>query len=148
MKAGYRNTSTYTQKNKQHAMGGEWFFTFHRDSPHPFPLQEYQLFLLREVVPDTVSVIEEKHPDNNVYATFTYECHRHSKETTSGFQLYWNPLVTPLSPEPLHLHARCAPIAFKELVYPLQQRLVTLFPHHFSIELGDGLSGYGTEDLI
>ncbi len=53
--------------------------------------------------------------------------------------LLWNPIETVSKND---IHARCAPMLFKDLSNQIQMKLVQEFPDHFTVCWKNGLSGY------
>lgn len=138
-------------------MSGEWHFSFKYENKKSFDVPKYQQLLAKlrkeyepqfSILDSTEAVIEwaemtaEKMFDNNVFAEFSYRCTKEHIKKGPGhgvWTLFWDPT---LSRNNNDLHARCAPLCFKELSNEIQVKLATEFPNHFVVSWKNGLSGY------
>ncbi|KAJ7558801.1 hypothetical protein O6H91_04G056300 [Diphasiastrum complanatum] len=138
-------------------MGGEWIFTFRNDDEKPLDVIAYQQKLRELKANYSQEAMKgatwfDENPDDNIYAKFVYECHRHAHWGDGGhkpvWHLLWNPISVLSSDSRFHVsdvHARCAPYDFKVYSNIIQQELERDFPKNFSVYWGDGLSGVGSE---
>lgn len=138
-------------------MGGEWIFSFIYQNKESLDLAKYQQMLrkLRQEFESEFSMIDPTEgsvkwanltanniPVSNVFAQFSYRCTKEHMFRGPGhgtWTLYWNPTETTTKND---IHARCAPMFFKELSNQMQMKLVEQFPDHFTVFWKNGLTGY------
>lgn len=138
-------------------MGGEWIFSFKHENKGSLDLPKYQQFLrkLRQEFESEFSIIDSTEgsvkwtnlnqqniPVSNVFASFTYNCikdHIIKGHGHGTWTLYWDPTEANTKN---NIHARCAPMLFKDLSNQIQTKLANEFPDHFAVKWKNGLSGY------
>lgn len=138
-------------------MGGEWNFSFCHQNKESLDIAIYQQMLrkLRLEFESEFSMMNategsvqwapltaDNAPATNVFARFSYRCvkqHVFKGPAHGTWTLYWNPTETNAKND---IHARCAPMFFKELSNQIQLKLADEFPDHFTVLWKNGLSGY------
>lgn len=136
-------------------MGGEWNFSF--QNKESVDIGKYQQLLRKlrqefeyefsmmsptEGTAKWTNLTADNVPVNNVFAKFSYRCTKEHLFKAPGhgtWTLYWNPTVTNAKND---IHARCAPLFFKDLSNQIQMKLAEEFPDHFTVFWKNGLSGY------
>lgn len=138
-------------------MGGEWIFSFKHQNRDSLDVAKYQQLLqkLRQEYESEFSMMSSSEgsirwanvtgangPVNNIFAKFHYYCVKEHIIRGSGhgtWTLYWDPTLFNAKND---IHARCAPMFFKDISNQIQSKLVEAFPEHFSVTWKNGLSGY------
>lgn len=136
-------------------MGGEWNFSFKHQNKDALDITKYQQSLrkLQQEFESEFSMMNpsegsvkwtpaQESPVNNVFAKFSYHCmkpHVYKPPGHGTWTLYWNPIETIAKND---IHARCAPMFFKEISNQIQSKLVEEFPDYFTVVWKNGLSGY------
>lgn len=139
-------------------MGGQWKFSFQHAEKDSFDVTKYQQVLkeLRAKYEPQFSVMDavegrvqwanvtDNVPVDNIFATFSYHCtknHIYKGPKHGVWTLFWNPTTAHMS-DHNDIHARCAPLYFKDLSNEIQGKLVQQFPNHFTLLWQNGISGY------
>lgn len=138
-------------------MGGEWIFSFKQQNKESLDIAKYQQFLrkIRQEFESEFSIMDaldgsvkwanlttDNVPVNNVFAQFSYHCNKGHIVKGPGhgtWTLYWNPTEANAKND---IHARCAPMLFKDISNQIQMKLAEEFPDHFTVFWKNGLSGY------
>lgn len=138
-------------------MGGEWKFSFKYQNADSLDIAKYQQSLrkLRQEFESEFSMMNaiegsvewanltaNNSPVNNVFAKFSYHCTKNHFVNGPGhgtWTLYWNPTEKTAKND---IHARCAPMFFKDVSNQIQMKLAEQFPDHFTVFWKNGLTGY------
>eukprot|EP01125_Pyxidicula_operculata_P022044 TRINITY_DN8842_c0_g1_i1.p1 TRINITY_DN8842_c0_g1~~TRINITY_DN8842_c0_g1_i1.p1 ORF type:complete len:148 (-),score=20.29 TRINITY_DN8842_c0_g1_i1:132-575(-) len=145
-------------------MGGECYMNVNVGAAKTMDLVKYQKLLrkfksdfinkqpMQTISGSTLQFYEEE-PEDNIFAEFSYPCHRHSWHSTPGegcWKLFWDPSLEENASS--DTHGRCINAFVSTAIAPMWKDLSRLFPsvfYHFVAfdpEDGDVVQGFGPED--